>query len=119
MESHDESHLLLSNKEDLVKYITELRQEGLQDGMKMRRNWNDREKQQKEIKELKKQNEELKQFALDVHNFAFSTKWDDLDIVSAMDLASVVDELKKDECNLYQMIAGLKEQLNGERAIDF
>tara|TARA_R110002096_G_C14092164_1_gene677829 strand:+ start:103 stop:462 length:360 start_codon:yes stop_codon:yes gene_type:complete len=26
MESHDESHLLLSNKEDLVKYITELRQ---------------------------------------------------------------------------------------------
>ena len=65
--------------------------------------------------------EQLKQFALDVHNFAFSTKYDDLDIVSAMDLDSVVEELNKDEDNMYKEIQELKkrneelqEQLNEE-----
>ena len=58
--------------------------------------------------------EQLKQFALDVHNFAFSTKYDDLDIVSAMDLDSVVEELNKDEDKMYKQIQELQEQLNEE-----
>ena len=71
-----------------------------------------------EIRELKKQNEQLeeeneifKQFALDVHNFAFSTNMDDLDIVSAMDLGSVVEELNKDEDKMYKDIEELKKEI--------
>ena len=71
-----------------------------------------------EIRELKKQNEQLeeeneilKQFALDVHNFAFSTNMDDLDIVSAMDLGSVVEELNKDEDKLYKEIEEQKKEI--------
>ena len=71
-----------------------------------------------EIRELKKQNEQLeeeneifKQFALDVHNFAFSTNMDDLDIVSAMDLGSVVEELNKDEDKMYKEIEELKKEI--------
>ena len=56
--------------------------------------------------------EQLKQFALDVHNFAFSTKYDDLDIVSAMDLDSVVEELKKDEEQLKEDNEELKDTID-------
>jgi hypothetical protein len=41
--------------------------------------------------------DELKQFAVDVHNFAFGTQWDDLDIVSAMDFDCILLKMKKDE----------------------
>ena len=41
--------------------------------------------------------EELKKFALDVHNFAFGTDWDDLDIVSAMDFDGILKKMKSDE----------------------
>jgi len=73
MESHDESHLLLSNKdlllcnkEELVKHIMELRQEGCTRSLRIsQQNWNDREKQQKEINELKKQIEDLNEHRAD------------------------------------------------------
>ena len=43
------------------------------------------------------QNEELKQFALAVHNFAFGTEWDDEDIVSAMGFDGIIEKMKNDE----------------------
>ena len=41
--------------------------------------------------------DELKQFAVDVHNFAFGTNWDDLDIVSGMDFDCILLKMKKGE----------------------
>jgi DNA repair exonuclease SbcCD ATPase subunit len=54
--------------------------------------------------------ETLKQFALDVHNFAYGTKWDDEDIVSAMDFDGIIEEMKKDEKELEEGIAKLKNE---------
>jgi len=54
--------------------------------------------------------EQLKQFALDVHNFAFATKYDDLDIVSSMDLDCVVEELNKDKDKMYKEMDELKAE---------
>ena len=70
----------------------------------------DIQEQKKENEQLEEENEILKQFALDVHNFAFSTNMDDLDIVSAMDLGSVVEELNKDEDKMYKEIQELKKE---------
>jgi DNA repair exonuclease SbcCD ATPase subunit len=44
--------------------------------------------------------ENLKQFALDVHNFAYGTKWDDEDIVSTMDFDDIIEKMKKNENEL-------------------
>jgi len=41
--------------------------------------------------------QELKQYALKVHNFAYGTEWDDEDIVSAMDFDGIIEKMKKDE----------------------
>jgi len=51
----------------------------------------------KQNKELEEENKKLKQFALNVHNFAYGTKWDDEDIVSAMDFEGIIEKMKKDE----------------------
>jgi vacuolar-type H+-ATPase subunit H len=56
--------------------------------------------------------ETLKQFALDVHNFAYRTKWDDEDIVSAMDFDGIIKEMKKDENELNEEIEKLKEEVD-------
>jgi len=58
----------------------------------------------KECEQLRKYNEKLKQFSMEVHNFAFSTKYDDLDIVDSFDLDSIIKELKQDEDNLNHTI---------------
>lgn len=47
--------------------------------------------------ELEEENKKLKEFALNVHNFAYGTKWDDEDIVSAMDFEGIIEKMKKDE----------------------
>ena len=52
---------------------------------------------------------ELKKFALDVHNFAYGTEWDDKDIVSAMDFDGIVEKMKEDEKELQKEIERLKK----------
>jgi DNA repair exonuclease SbcCD ATPase subunit len=50
------------------------------------------------VAELRKEKiEELQKFAIDVHNFAYRTEWDDTDIVSAMDFDAIVKKMKEDE----------------------
>ena len=53
-----------------------------------------------ENEELTEENEKLKQFALAVHNFAYGSKWNDKDIVSAMDFDAIIEKMKKDEKEL-------------------
>ncbi len=64
-----------------------------------------------ECEQLRKYNEKLKQFSMEVHNFAFSTEYDDLDIVSAFDLDSIIEELKKDEDNFNGFIEDLQKEI--------
>ena len=52
------------------------------------------------IKTLKEKNDELKQFAMKVHNFVYNTKYDDEDIVSSFDFDGILEEMKKDEDKL-------------------
>lgn len=54
----------------------------------------------------------LKQFALKVHNFAYGTKWDDEDIVSAMDFDCIIEKMQKDEKELeeYSKVEGKEEK---------
>jgi len=72
--------------------------------LKEKVDWGSLEKYTARIEELikknnekYKENQELKDFALKVHNFAFGTKWDDAGVVSAMDFDAIVEEMKKDE----------------------
>ena len=62
------------------------------------------------ISKLMKKNDELKQFAMNVHNFAFCTKYDDEDIVSSFDLDAILEEMKKDEDKLKEEIEELKKE---------
>jgi chromosome segregation ATPase len=65
-----------------------------------------------ECEQLRKYNEKLKQFSMEVHNFAFSTEYDDLDIVSSFDFDSIIKELKKDEDNFNGIIEDLQKEIN-------
>ena len=50
------------------------------------------------MEELEKENEKLKEFAMNVHNFAYGTSYNDPDIMDSVeDLDDIVDKLKKDE----------------------
>jgi len=63
---------------------------------------------QDQIKTLKEKNDELKQFAMKVHNFVYNTKYDDEDIVSSFDFDGILEEMKKDEDKLKEEIEKLK-----------
>jgi hypothetical protein len=56
-------------------------------------------------------NEELKQFALAVHNFAYGTEWDDEDIVSAMGFDGIIEKMKNDEKGEMDENKKLKEEI--------
>jgi hypothetical protein len=56
-------------------------------------------------------NEELKQFALAVHNFAYGTEWDDEDIVSAMGFDGIIEKMKNDEKREMDENKKLKEEI--------
>ncbi len=60
-------------------------------------------------KKIDEENKKLKEFALNVHNFAYDTKWDDEDIVSAMDFECIIEKMKKDEKNLIKEIVALQQ----------
>ena len=55
-------------------------------------------------------NEELQQFALAVHNFAYGTEWDDEDIVSAMGFDGIIEKMKNDEKGEMDENKKLKEE---------
>lgn len=55
---------------------------------------------------------DLKNFALDVHNFAYGTKYNDCDIVSAMDFDAIIKKMKDDEKNLLDANKGLYDLTN-------
>jgi hypothetical protein len=65
----------------------------------------------KECVGLRKENKKLQQYALDVHNFAYGTDWDDKDIVSAMDFDGIVEKMKKDEENVTKENEALKNAI--------
>ena len=51
-----------------------------------------------EIEKLKAENEKLKEFAMNVHNFAYGTTYNDPDIMDSVeDFDDIVNQLKKDE----------------------
>lgn len=51
-----------------------------------------------DLDKLKKENENLKEFAMNVHNFAYGTTYNDHDIMdSVADLNDILHKLKKDE----------------------
>ena len=53
--------------------------------------------------------DDLKKFALDVHNFAYGTEYDDPDIVSAMDFDAIIEKMKTDEKKLVDANKGLSD----------
>ena len=71
------------------------------------------EEDAKYVDKIIKENEELKDFSLKVHNFAHGTDWDDKDIVSAMDFDSIIEKIQKDEKELKKENEELRVQAFG------
>ena len=63
------------------------------------------------IQKLEEENKKLKNFALDVHNFAYGTKLNDEDIVSDMDFNTIMEKMKKDEEELKEKNDDLQNEV--------
>lgn len=105
---------LLAENEELKKYVKEVKihlafEEDMEELKREKEELtNDRdgwkrdcvlhiERNRETQSDLYKEIEKLKKFAIDVHNFAYGTKWDDTGIVSAMDFDAIVKKMKEDE----------------------
>jgi len=59
----------------------------------------------------RRQFEKLNQFAMGVHNFAYATEYDDVDIVSSFEFTSILDKMKHAEKGWIDEVADLRKEV--------
>lgn len=59
----------------------------------------------------RRQFEKLNQFAMGVHNFAYGTDYNDVDIVSSFEFTSMLDKMKHAEKNWIDEVADLRKEV--------
>jgi hypothetical protein len=58
-----------------------------------------------------RQSDKMKQFAMGVHNFAYGTEYDDVDIVSSFEFTSILDKMKHAEKCWIDEVADLRKEV--------
>ena len=106
---------MLKNVEKLLKQKTEC---GVDDAVfwaKIIRDITEVENKLKEERReknrLKKKLDKLNQFAMEVHNFAYGTEFDDVDIVSSFGFTTILDKMKHDENVWIDEVAELRKEV--------
>jgi hypothetical protein len=59
----------------------------------------------------RRQSDKMKQFALGVHNFAYGTEYNDVDIVSSFEFTSILSKMKHDEKSWIDEVADLRKEV--------
>ena len=67
--------------------------------------------ERKEKNRLKKKLDKLNQFAMWVHNFAYGTEYNDVDIVSSFEFTSLLDKMKHAEKGWIDEVADLRKEV--------
>lgn len=106
---------MLKTFEKLLKQKTEC---GVDDAVfwaKIIRDVDDVENRLKEVRKeknrLKKKLDKLNQFAMGVHNFAYGTEFNDVDIVSSFEFTSILDKMKHAENSWIDEVADLRKEV--------
>ena len=69
-------------------------------------------KEERKVKnKMKKKLDKLNQFAMGVHNFAYGTEYDDVDIVSSFEFTSILDKMKHAEKSWIDEVADLRKEV--------
>jgi len=58
-----------------------------------------------------RQSDKMKQFAMGVHNFAYGTEYNDVDIVSSFEFTSILDKMRADEKGWIDEVADLRKEV--------
>jgi hypothetical protein len=67
--------------------------------------------ERREKNRLKKKLNKLNQFAMGVHNFAYGTEYNDVDIVSSFEFTSILDKMKHAENSWIDEVVALRKEV--------